>query len=119
MGNLIIIHGRLTRDVDGREYQGKNGTGTMATFCVACDAKFGDDVYYFDCSAFGKTGELAAAHLRKGSEVIVYGEHTYRDKEQADGTKRRYWSVNVDRFEFCGSKRSEDGFEQLDKDVPF
>ena len=118
-GNLIILHGRLTRDIESRDYQSKSGSNTMATFCVACDAKFGDDAYYFDCTAFGKTGELATAHLRKGSEVLVYGEMTYRDKQQADGTKRRFYSVNVDRFEFCGSKKSDDGFEQINKDVPF
>ena len=114
MGNTITIHGRLTDDVKERDYTKQDGkSGKMATFAVACDAKFGDATYYFDCSAFGKTAEVIAAHFHKGQEILVYGEMTYRDKD-----KKRFYTVNVDRFEFCGTKPA-DSLEQVNKDVPF
>ena len=118
MGNTIILHGRLTKDPEQKTYTKKDGSpGTMTTYCVACDAKFGDGAYYFDCTASGKTGEVMYAHLKKGSEIIVYGEHVYRDK---DG--KRFWNVNTDRFEFCGRKvdgKASDSLEEVDKDVPY
>ena len=120
MGNTIILHGRLTKDPEQRQYTKRDGsTGTMSTFCVACDAKFGDATYYYDCTAAGKTGELIYTHMKKGSEILLYGEHVYRDK---DG--KRFWNVNVDRFEFCGSRQnsgtpSGETFQEVSDSTPF
>ena len=123
MGNTIIIHGRLTRDPEQKTFKKKDGSaGTLTTFCVACDAKFGDFTYYFDCSASGKTGELVYTHLNKGSEVLVYGEMVYRDKDN-----KRFYNVNVDRFEFCGSKTNgsstqaakQETLEDVAEDTPW
>ena len=48
----------------------------------------------------------------------MYGELTYNDK---DG--KRYYTVNVDRFDFCGSKgesnSGNDTLEEVNNDVPF
>lgn len=120
-GATIIIHGRLTRDPEQRDYKQRDGsTGKMTTFCVAYDAKFGDKTYYRDCTAWGKTGELAYTHLTKGREVIVYGEPVYNDKDN-----KRFENVNVDRFEFCGSKtdgsstQAAETMEEITEATPF
>lgn len=118
-GNIIIIHGRLTADPESRTYKKADGNeSSMTTYCVACDARFGDKSYFYDCTMFGRNAELALAHLKKGREVVVYGELTYNDKND-----KRYYTVNVDRFDFCGSKndgnKAGDSLEEVDKDVPF
>lgn len=114
----IIVHGRLTKDPEQRDYTNKNGNGKMTTFTVAADQRWGDTTNYFDCSAFGKTGELVAAHFHKGQEIIVRGEMNSR-KIEKDGVKRVYWTINVDEFDFCGSKQTADSMEQLEEDSPF
>lgn len=118
-GSWIYVHGRLTKDPETRSYNKSDGsTGTMTVFCVAVDARFGDKTYYYDCTAHGRNGELIMAHFKKGQEIIVSGEHVYNEKD-----KKKFWNVNVDRFEFCGTKANNEGqgetFTQLDKDVPF
>ena len=65
-----------------------------------------------------KTGELVAAHFHKGQEIIVRGEMNSR-KIEKDGVKRVYWTINVDEFDFCGSKQNADSMEQLEEDSPF
>lgn len=117
-GSFSVIHGRLANDPEQRTYKKSDGsTGTMVVFCVAVDSRFGDHTNYWDCAAHGKTGELVMAHLKKGKEVVCYGEHVYNEKD-----KKRYWTLNIDKFEFCGTKDQtapDDSMEQVNKDVPF
>ncbi len=61
--------------------------------------------------------------FRKGSEIMVVGEgqiHSYEDK---NGNKRKSYSVVVQDFDFCGSKKdsssSGDSWEKFDEDDPF
>ena len=116
--SYTIIHGRLTADPEEKTYNKADGsTGTMVIFAVAVDARFGDNTYYYDCSAFGKMAELIKAHFHKGKEIIVQGEHIYKEKD-----KKRFWTLNVDRFDFCGSKDvtvQGDSMQAISDDTPF
>lgn len=120
--SFTVIHGRLVADPEKRTYKKADGTsGTMTLFCVAVDARFGDGCYYWDCTAFGKTGELIVTHFHKGKEILCQGEHVYNEKD-----KKRFWNLNVDKFDFCGGKETtttattnNDTFEQVTADVPF
>lgn len=123
-----MLHGRLTHDPDERDYNKKDGTkGKMTTFTVAVDARFGDATYYHDCAAFGRTAEIIAAHFHKGQEIVTWGEPTYNDREDKNGNgKRRFHTLNVIGFDFCGAKAdsdtpqaTKDSFEQIDDDTPF
>lgn len=123
--NQIIIHGRLVDDVAERDYTTKEGdTKKMSTLTLAVDQRWGDNTNYFDCAAFGKTADLLATHFHKGQEIVVRGEMNSRTVDK-DGTKRKYWTVNIDQFDFCGSKADNDkkaagdSFEKVDQDVPF
>lgn len=115
--NEIMLHGRLTDDVQCRDYTTQKGkTDKMSTFCVAVAQRWGDNTNYFDCSCFGKVAEIVASHFHKGQEIIVRGEMNSRVVEK-DGQKRKYWTVNVDQFDFCGKK--EEGFVDADDAAPF
>lgn len=121
---FAMYHGRLVDDPQERDYKNREGkAGKMTTFAVAVDARFGDKTYYHDCTAFGQTAEAIAVHFHKGQEICVYGEPTYNVKEDKEtGKKMKFETLNVDRFDFCGTKADNgngDTFEKVNDDTPF
>ena len=123
--NEILLHGRLTADPEERDYTTQDGSKKkMTTITVTVDQRWGDNTNYFDCAAFGKTADLLAAHFHKGQEILLRGEMNSRTKEK-DGVKRKYWTVNIDQFDFCGKKADNEGttngdsLEAVNEDVPF
>ena len=128
--NNITIHGRLTRDPELGEYvTSKGDEGKSCKFTVAVDRRFGDEADFFNCVAFGKLAEVIDKFFKKGSEIVVLGEMQCNPYEGNDGIKRYPWSINVSRFDFCGSKKDSDkpvddgipeGFKKIeDEDIPF
>ena len=64
---------------------------------------------FFNCTVFGKTAELIAETLGKGSPIIIIGHMqmgSYTDKE---GVKKYTADVIVDRFEYVGKKSDNQG----------
>jgi single-stranded DNA-binding protein len=93
-------HGRLTRDPQLRELQ----DGTMlAALRIAADDTRGRTVY-LNAAEFGKPDEATARHLRKGSEVVFYGELRFREADTDNG-RREYYSAVV-HIEFAGPRDS-------------
>lgn len=90
--NNLIISGRLTRDPESKQTQ----SGELAKFSVAVD-NFGRDkgATFFDCVAFGKTGEYVNKYITKGRSVIVQGR--IESNKGSDG--KVYWSVNASSVE--------------------
>ena len=104
--NKIIIHGRLVRDPEMKT--GASGV-EFCKFTVAVDRKLSKEKMkdkqadFFDCTAFGKTGAAIGAYMSKGREIMIEGRMESNTSEK-DGQKRTYWGVNVETFDFCGSK---------------
>lgn len=128
--NNIIIHGRLARDPELGEYKNSKGnTGKWCKFTVAVDRKFGEETDFFNCITFGKLPEVIDKFFSKGKEIVVSGEMQCNPYEDKDGKKRYPWTLSVNQFDFCGSKKDGDvpvddgipeGFSQIsDDDVPF
>lgn len=127
--NYVQRHGRLTRDPERKEYKNKNGElGTRASFSLAVNNSYGakTETSFYDCTIFGKKADAVLKFLKKGSEVVIYGEMEQYEYEK-DGQNRRGWNVKVNEFDFCGSKGAqneeptpEGGFGPItDSDVPF
>lgn len=133
--NKHFIHGRLTRDPELT--QGSEPNKDRVNFTVAVDRRFGDETDFIDCVMFGKRASVISKFFAKGSEIACSGEgqiRTYTDKE---GVKRKSYSIVVDDFDFCGSKKSGndtdlrqaeneardllmgDTFEAAEEDCPF
>lgn len=99
--NLVVVSGRLTRDVECRFVP--NGTA-VADFSVALnriwykdDAKQ-EETTFVDCVVFGKQAEFAGK-LQKGDYVMVTGrlkEDVWIDKDQ---NKRRKLQIHVDKLD--------------------
>ena len=104
--NRVFLMGNLTRDVELK----RAGDTPLAVFGIAVNRKFKtrdgakkEDVTFVDCEAWGRTAEVMAEHLRKGSPVFVEGRLKLSTWEQ-DGQKRSKLTVTVETFQFVGSK---------------
>lgn len=131
--------GSLGRDPEITTIQGKNGPVKKATFSVAFNRPFGDEVDWVRCEILGKRADTIEQYFHKGSEIEIFGRpESY--KSQKDN--HIYWTVKILDFAFTGgTNRSRDGaqnqpkqaqtqpapvqqenqdtFEDIDDDVPF
>ncbi len=116
--NKVIMMGRLTRDPEVR-YGGANNTA-IAKFSLAVDRRFKrdgqPDADFFNCTAFGKTGEFVEKYLRKGTKVVIDGELQNNNYEK-DGVKHYSDQIIINQIEFAESKsasQSNGGFVPSD-----
>lgn len=113
--NYFCGHGRLTNDVALKDV--KDGL-KMARFSIAINSNMKKDkTNFINCVAFGKTAETVSTYLKKGSEIIVYGELQSNSYEK-DGRKVMDYSITVNAFDFCGSKPA-DAPTVVNKGTPF
>ena len=108
--NKVILMGRLTRDPEVR-YGGANNTA-IAKFSLAVDRRFKregqPEADFFNCTAFGKTGEFVEKYLRKGTKVVLDGE-IQNDNYEKDGVKHYSTQIIVNTLEFAESKKAAEG----------
>lgn len=128
--NRIIIHGRLTKDPELGEYTIKNETRKKCKFTVAVDRR-GEGTDFFNCITFGNLSEVIDKFFSKGKEIVVSGSMQCNPYDADDGKKRYPWTLIVNEFDFCGSKKdgdggsgnsdnTPDGFEPIDDEyIPF
>lgn len=130
--NRVMLAGRLTRDAELRNTKG--GTA-VAQFGLAVNRRVKDQetTCFVDCVAFGKTAEILAQYVRKGSPLFVEGRLEFSSWETNDGGKRSKLEVIVENFQFLSSgerrvessgRRSGGGREQQQEepgygDIPF
>ena len=128
MLNHIQIHGYLGRDPELREYKNAQGeTRSLCNLSVGV-SRVGDGTDWFDVTIFGKRAEVVEKFFSKGSQIIVSGR-MQADTVEKDGTKRKYWKLIANDFDFCDSKDSPrgsnneaaqgDNWEQQEEDIPF
>ena len=103
--NKVILMGRLTRDPEVR-YGGANNTA-IAKISIAVDRRFKregqPEADFFNCTAFGKTGEFVEKYLRKGTKVVLDGE-IQNDNYEKDGVKHYSTQIIINQIEFAESK---------------
>lgn len=99
--NKAILVGRLTRNPEARDTQG--GT-KVCKFALAINRRGKDGgTDYINCTAFGKTAELAAQYLSKGSRAGVVGRIQTGSYER-DGHKVYTTDVIADEVEFLETR---------------
>ena len=128
--NNITILGRLGKDVELR--QSRETGKFVAKFSVGVTRKFNKDVTdWFDCVAFGKTGEIIARYFKKGNQIALQGEIQFGDYTDKEGVKRYTTTLVVNTFDFiAGNGNNTNGGNQetattefsepvYDADMPF
>ena len=68
--NKVFLIGRLTKDATTQPK--KDGKGNYTKFSLAVN-RFPENVDYFDCVAFDKTGEAIIAYTKKGAKIAISG----------------------------------------------
>ena len=105
--NKVLITGRLTADP---EMNTANET-PIAKFSLAVQKKK-DEVFFVDCTAFGRQADFASNYLHKGSRINVVARLDIRPFERNDGTKGRATQLLIDEIEFADApKRPEESKE--------
>ncbi len=111
--NKVILMGNLTRDPETKT---TSSGQSVTNFSLAvnrtwkgADGTQQEQVSYINCVAWGKTGEVIAQYITKGSPLLVSGrldQRSWDDKES--GQKRSTVEVVVEDFNFVGGGRSSD-----------
>ena len=112
--NKVFLMGNLTRDPEMRTLP--SGT-TVCAFGVAVNRQFvnaagvtQEEACFIDVSAFGRSGEIVAQYLRKGSPIFVEGRlHFEQWDERETGKKRSRLSVTAERVQLIGAPTGRDG----------
>ena len=109
----VILVGNITRDPELRT----TPSGTQVCgFSVAVNRNYKDNsgeqkenVSFFDCSAWGKSGEIIAQYAKKGSGILVSGRLEQRSWEDKEGQKRSRVEIVVEDFNFVGGANGDGG----------
>jgi len=106
--NRVILMGNITRDIEVKYLQSGMAVAEvgLAVNDRRKDNKTGqwvDETTFVDCTMWGRTAEIAAEYLGKGSPILIEGRLKL-DQWETEGQKRSKLRVVVDRMQMVGAK---------------
>lgn len=102
--NFVVLSGRLTADPELKYTQDQKA---FSKFSIAVSRTYNkDEADFINCTAWGKTAEVAAEYLRKGSMIGVQGSLRV-SKYEKDGQKLNRTEVQVSSIEFLDTKKGD------------
>ena len=106
--NRVIMCGRLTKDPEVRYTTGDNSSA-IAKFSLAVDRQFKSkdgktEADFFNCVAFGKTGEFMEKYFRKGMKILLEGRLQNDHYKDRDGKTQYSEQIVVSQVEFVEKK---------------
>jgi single-strand DNA-binding protein len=108
--NRVVLVGRLTRDPEMRTTTNGN---KVANFGLAVDrmrkSQDGQDVDFFNVSAWGNSAEFVANYLTKGRLVAVEGRLQTRKYTTQDGQNREVVEIVADNVQGLDRPRDDAG----------
>ncbi|HVJ80478.1 MAG TPA: single-stranded DNA-binding protein [Planctomycetia bacterium] len=114
--NKVLLIGRLTRDPEVRFTPSGMAIADIGLAVnkrrKAQDGSWQEETAFINCTAFGRTAELAQQYLKKGRQVFVEGSLRFDQWEDKNtGQKRSKLDVTIDNLQFLdgGPGRREDG----------
>ena len=121
--NSVSFVGRAGRDPKIKYFESGN---VVANLTLAVNRRKDEDPDWFNLEIWGKTAQVAADYVRKGSLIGVTGSiRIEKWTDKTTGEQRSKPVVRVDRLELLGSKRdnapASDNAPQPDDDdeIPF
>lgn len=106
----IVIMGNLTADPEQRTTPG--GT-ELTSFTIAVNTRGvggrEDSTAFYNCTMWGKRGEVLTKYVSKGQQLLASGTLTVRQYTAKDGSARQSLDVNVDDFSFVGNRGDNGG----------
>jgi single-strand DNA-binding protein len=115
--NRCILAGNLTRDVELKS----TPSGTSVTEIGLAinerrktkEGEYVDETTFVDITLWGRTAEVAAEYLSKGSPVLIEGRLKLDTWETDDGQKRSKLRVVGERMQMLGKKPSQRDEDEL------
>jgi single-strand DNA-binding protein len=107
--NVVTLVGRVGIDPDVRYFE-SGSVKCRLTLAVNRFTRNRDEPDWFELELWGKTAEVAANYVRKGTQIGVKGSlkvETWNDR--ATGANRSKPVIRVDQLELLGSKRDSAG----------
>jgi single-strand DNA-binding protein len=112
--NKIFLHGFTGKDPEVKMLESgkKIAKLTLATTSFRKDKDGNKITEWHNLIVWEKLTELCEKYIKKGSEIIVEGEITYRDYIDKGGVKKYFTEIICSSIEFCGKK------EESKQDAP-
>ncbi|MCL2155866.1 MAG: single-stranded DNA-binding protein [Leptospirales bacterium] len=109
--NRVVLIGRLTRDPEIRYTPAGTAVASFSlannrTYSVSGEKK--EQVFYFDCIAWTKLGEVITEYCKKGHRIAVEGRLQQTRWDDQEGKKRSRVELVVENFQFLTSKGQGD-----------
>lgn len=110
MINLVVLEGRLVKDVEVRYTSNEVAIGN---FTIAVNRTFKNaygeyDADFIECVLFKEQAENIQKHVHKGDLISVRGRLQKRSYEDKDGNKRYITEVVVERVNYFALRNQED-----------
>jgi single-strand DNA-binding protein len=106
--NVVTLVGRAGRDPEVKYFE-SGSVVCKLTLAVDRRRKNSDEPDWFNLEMWGKTAEVAANYVRKGSLIGVSGALKFdRWQDRSTGAERSSPVVRVDRLELLGSRRDNE-----------
>ncbi|HEY9659114.1 MAG TPA: single-stranded DNA-binding protein [Allocoleopsis sp.] len=106
--NLITLVGRVGRDPEVKYFE-SGSVVCRLTLAVDRGRKNSDEPDWFNLEIWGKTAEVAANYVRKGSLIGVTGALKFdRWQDRNTGAERTSPVVKVDQMRLLGSRRDNE-----------
>lgn len=103
--NSVNLIGNLTRDPELKDTKSETSVCSMR---LAVNGR-GENVDYFDVTAFGKLAETCNEHMARGRQIGVAGRLSSSEWEAEDGSKRSRVEVIAQDVRFLGGKPEGNG----------
>ena len=95
------------------KYSRQMGPNKVAQFSLATGGKYTtkegkeiDDTAWHNIVAWRNLADLAEKYIKKGTQVLVIGNISYRKYTGNDGAERQVTDIIADKIELCGAKDS-------------
>lgn len=111
----ITVTGRVTKPCEIKFFD--SGTSVARVSMVDREyvrpEKKGEEApgQFYDCEIWGKTGEIAADRLSKGSRVSFSGQAVWREWVDKSGGKRKNLTVKVNSVTYLDTKEESEALK--------
>lgn len=103
--NIVTLVGRAGRDPEVKYFESGNVVCNL-TLAVNRRTRRSDEPDWFSLEIWGKTAEVAANYVRKGSLIGVKGSLKFDHwQDRGTGVQRSKPVIRVDQLDLLGSKR--------------
>ncbi len=106
--NAVTLVGRVGGDPDIKYFESGSVVCNL-TLAVNRRSRNADQPDWFNLEIWGKTAEVAANYVRKGSLIGITGSLKFETwKDRNTGVSRTKPVIRVDRLELLGSRRDSE-----------